>query len=662
MLYLRPASSLPSSIFVIPFLIYYIVFTEAFAWFKGEQRATTEANRLRTELSDARAEIERLNKYVDTVTTDMSDLQIEIQRSEDRNSATSPMAPLASSDQLEELSRTHAHAEAMWLKEKKEISAEVAHLRSEVQRQRVTEEAAAEERPHTDDLRALRETVATLREEKEVLQNREDAIRFQLKRDYSSEIDQLQAQLHDARETEQSSNVHTVEELNRLQSNHDVALAELENLREELKLAQEESSWLRSDKVIAEEGAQVTAKIAAAAEVVRQRELLEAKEQGARLAEELDQARLQLAAAVAVVIPPPKGKEDEEGKEDENEEASPVTSLSSAGGTSPVRGTGGHGTEEQTPVAVAQGSYTALYNLSVLLQSEGKLAEAVPHCREALLAMRAALGSDHADTLHCVNTLATILYGLGEYTAAEPLAFECYRGMSALFGLRHDSTLTSLVNLAILLQSLKKLDEAEPFFRDFFEKREGLLPDTHPDSLRAMNNYSLLLQSQGKCAEAEPFCRRSLECMRGELGELHPDTLQSIRWEKSYSQVYASSSCQLSIGCLYHVLLFYMLPCVRLRLSFCLSRCVFFSPANFTCIYLHSNLAMLLYGQGKLEAAEPYCYEALSGMRTTLGNSHMSTLASVSNLAMMYVMSCCVVLCCGVVLCGVVLCGVVFIS
>ena len=47
---------------------------------------------------------------------------------------------------------------------------------------------------------------------------------------------------------------------------------------------------------------------------------------------------------------------------------------------------------------------------------------------------------------------------------------------------------------------------------------------------------------------------------------------------------------------------------------------------------------MLLYGQGKLEAAEPYCYEALSGMRTTLGNSHMSTLASVSNLAMMYVM------------------------
>ena len=478
-------------------------------------------------MNDSRTEIERLNKDVETISIDMSNLQIEIQRSENRNSATSPMAPATtnspSNEQLEELSRIHAHAEALWLKEKKEINAEAAHLRSEVQR------VESAERPCSDDLRKLRETLTSLREANEVLQNREDAIRFQLKREYASEIDQLQAQLHAARDAGQSSNVHTVEELNRLQSNHDVALAELENLREELKLVQEESRWLRADKVIAEEGAQVTAKLTAAVEGSRQRELLEAKEENARLVEELEALRLQLATQAPQPLLEHQHSNKEEGAGELHvEEVSPSTPSSATSGSSPVRKD--QGVVAQAQVPDSQGSYTALYNLSVLLQSKGKLAEAVPHCREALQAMRAALGNEHADTLHCMNTLATILYGLGEYSAAEPLACECYRSMRVLFGPQHESTLTSLVNLAILLQSLKKLEDAEPFFRDFFELREGLLPDTHPDSLRAMNNYSLLLQSQGKCAEAEPYCRRSLECMRTTLGELHPDTLQSIRY------------------------------------------------------------------------------------------------------------------------------------
>ena len=48
---------------------------------------------------------------------------------------------------------------------------------------------------------------------------------------------------------------------------------------------------------------------------------------------------------------------------------------------------------------------------------------------------------------------------------------------------------------------------------------------------------------------------------------------------------------------------------------------------------LQSNLAMLLYDQGKLSEAEPLMRETLEGKRLTVGNTHSDTLISINNLA-----------------------------
>jgi len=544
---------------------------EAFAWFKGEQRATTEASRLRAELSDALAEVARLNKYADTVTADMARLQMEVQRSEDRHSAASPMSPtpqptaLHSSpvldESVEELTRLHAHAEAVWLKEKK----------------------------------GLCEELTALREEKELLVSREDALRGQLKKDFSSQMEQLEAQLLEATEASQSANVNTVDELNRLQSNHDIALAELENLKEELKLAQEESAWLRADKDIAEEGAKVKAKITAAADAARQKDQMELREGMARLEEELSEARAQLEAL----------GHSSRSQQPPSRQLQPRQQDASS-------------TQERDEGECSDPSFESMYDLVVRLQAKEKLAEALPICRDALAGMRGSLGDGHATTLVCMNTLATLHYGLGEYAAAEPLALESYHGMRSLLGKQHEQSLTSMVNLAVLWQALKKLDQAETLFREFFDLRDGVLEDVHPDCVRAMNNLSLLLQSQGKVTEAEPYCRRSLECMRETLGELHPDTLQSI--SNLAMLLYGQGKLEDAEPYCYEAL-----SGMRTTLG----------NSHMSTLASVSNLAMMLQAQKKLESAEPYCREALAGMRNTLGNTHSITLASVSNLAML---------------------------
>ena len=531
--------------------------TEAFAWFKGEQRATAEAVRLRTELSDALAEVARHQKLADTVTADMARLQMEVQRSEDRHSAASPMVSLNSIDPstspngetLEELSRNHAHAEALWLKEKKELNAELS----------------------------------ALREERELAKAHEELLRDQLKKELSSEVDHLESQLRAAREASQTSNVHTVEELNRLLSNHDIALAELENLRAELKLAQEEAAWLRADKNIAEEGAKVKAKIKAAAEAARQKELHELKEEKARLEEELEELRAEVQ------------EQNHTGHPDDD-----------------------HLRSHQREAPQNVPTFKDMYESAVKLQAKGKLTEAVPLCSAALTNMRETLGDDHTNTLLCMNTLATLLYGLGDYSTAEPLAEESYHGLRSKLGEKHKHTLTALVNLGMLLQALKQLDQAEALFREFFELREGILPDENHDTVRAMNSLSLLLQSQGKVAEAEPYCRRSLECMRETLGQLHPDTLQSI--SNLAMLLYGQGKLEAAEPYCYEAL-----SGMRTTLG----------NTHMSTLASVSNLAMMLQAQKKLEAADPYCREALAGMRNTLGNTHSITLASVSNLAML---------------------------
>ncbi len=216
----------------------------------------------------------------------------------------------------------------------------------------------------------------------------------------------------------------------------------------------------------------------------------------------------------------------------------------------------------------------SINDLALLLQSQGKLAEAEPLYREALAGYRAQLGDLNAETLTVIDNLALVSYARGKLPDAEGLLREALAGRRKTLGDADPVTLGSVNNLASVLQDEGKLAEAEPLYRESLAGCRAKLGDRHPDTLTGMDNLASLLQAQGKHAEAEPLFREALAGRRATLGDDHPRTLSSI-----------------------------------------------------------NNLAFLLQEEGRLDESEPLYREALAGQRAKLGDDHPDALSTMINLA-----------------------------
>ena len=68
--------------------------------------------------------------------------------------------------------------------------------------------------------------------------------------------------------------------------------------------------------------------------------------------------------------------------------------------------------------------------MATLLQTQGKLAEAEPLCREALAGERETLGDKHPRTLISIGNMAELLRTRGKLAEAEALFCEAYKGRS----------------------------------------------------------------------------------------------------------------------------------------------------------------------------------------------------------------------------------------
>ena len=79
------------------------------------------------------------------------------------------------------------------------------------------------------------------------------------------------------------------------------------------------------------------------------------------------------------------------------------------------------------------------------------------------------LGDRHQHTLVSINNLAVLLETQGKLAEAEPLSREALEAKREVHGDRHPGTLASISNLAVLLMDQGKLAEAEPLFREALE-------------------------------------------------------------------------------------------------------------------------------------------------------------------------------------------------
>ena len=87
----------------------------------------------------------------------------------------------------------------------------------------------------------------------------------------------------------------------------------------------------------------------------------------------------------------------------------------------------------------------------MLLQDQGKLAEAEQFCRRALEGKERTLGRDHPSTLTSVNNLGMLLKAQGKLAEAEQFFRRALEGNERTLGRDHPNTRLTTENLRLLL-------------------------------------------------------------------------------------------------------------------------------------------------------------------------------------------------------------------
>lgn len=161
--------------------------------------------------------------------------------------------------------------------------------------------------------------------------------------------------------------------------------------------------------------------------------------------------------------------------------------------------------------------------LGTLLQKEGRYAEAEPAYQRALKIREKTLGPEHMDTAASLNNLAEIYYRQRKYAEAEPLYQRAIAVYEKAVGPNHSDTAQSLNNLAGLYDAQGKYAEAEPLYQRALAIREKSLGPDHTDVAQTLNNLAVLYHRQGRYAEAESLYKRSLNIREKILGPNHAD-------------------------------------------------------------------------------------------------------------------------------------------
>jgi CHAT domain-containing protein/tetratricopeptide (TPR) repeat protein len=258
-------------------------------------------------------------------------------------------------------------------------------------------------------------------------------------------------------------------------------------------------------------------------------------------------------------------------------------------------------------------------NLGFMHVAEGRYDKAEPLYKRALAAKERVRGPEHPDTLTSVNNLAELYRTQGRYAEAEPLHRRALAGRERALGAEDPKTLTSVNNLAILYEAQGRYDEAEPLYKRAMEALGRTLGAEHPNTLSSMNNLAGLYETQGRYDEAELLYRRTLESRERALGPEHPATLTSV---SNLASLYRAKGRYAEAEPLYRRAME-----VRERVL---------GGDHPDTLTSANNLAGLYQLQGRYAEAEPLLKRALTGYEHSLGTEHPSTLIGVSNLAALY--------------------------
>ncbi len=167
---------------------------------------------------------------------------------------------------------------------------------------------------------------------------------------------------------------------------------------------------------------------------------------------------------------------------------------------------------------------TSLYGLGMLLDHEGRAAEAEKNLRAALKLQQAVFGTADPAIARTMKDLARAVADDGNLNDAIPLMRRAVAMQRTLYGNQPHPDLAEVLNdMGMLLDERGDLDESEKFYRESLAMYRRVLGDKHPFVATALENVALILQDKGDLAGAEALYMQSLQ-MRAELvGENHPE-------------------------------------------------------------------------------------------------------------------------------------------
>ncbi|MGA2882255.1 MAG: tetratricopeptide repeat protein [Bryobacteraceae bacterium] len=156
----------------------------------------------------------------------------------------------------------------------------------------------------------------------------------------------------------------------------------------------------------------------------------------------------------------------------------------------------------------------------VLLETEGKNADAIQWLGKALALRETLAGPDSVPAADAANDLALAYRQQGDLVQAESL----YRRAVAVY--RHTSSPTSLVavlnNLGRVLAEQSQYKEAEQFYREAISVAEQRLGPEHPEVAVGLGSLGKLMLARRKFSDAERLLQRAEQIDRQNFAENHP--------------------------------------------------------------------------------------------------------------------------------------------
>jgi serine/threonine protein kinase/Tfp pilus assembly protein PilF len=253
------------------------------------------------------------------------------------------------------------------------------------------------------------------------------------------------------------------------------------------------------------------------------------------------------------------------------------------------------------------------------VEHEGHLPEAEKIDRETLVTAARVLGANHRTTLQTEANLASTLDSEGQLAESDRIYRETLALQQRNFGSDDPDTLLTLRGLGWTLTDRGQYVEAERLYRQLLAIRQRILGPEDPETLNTMQELGTVLGYEKRNYEAEQILRPTLDIQRRVLGPEHQNTLATInnfgivlQQEKKYDEAEALYRTAAEV----------------------LSRTL--GTDNRNTLLARLNIAVVKEKTRQFSEAETIYKDVLNIQVRTLGRDHPDTALSLYDLAEIY--------------------------